>query len=102
VPDPYSPLLLAAGVAAVAALLLGAAVRVGLHRARLVQWVPLASGLSLLALGAAAALHLFLGHGPGSPEPMDPLSFFGGHPAVILIAALALLALGIGQIGRRI
>lgn len=100
-PDLYFHLLWVAVVAAVAALLLAIAVRMGIHRARLVQWTPLAAGLSLLALAAAAASHLLLGHGHGSAEPMNPLTFIGGHPAVIVIALLALLALGIGRTGGR-
>lgn len=99
--DLYSELLWVAVGAAVAALLVGGAVRLGFHRARLVQWTPLLAGLSLLALAAAAASHLLLGHGHDSAEPMDPLSFLGAHPALAIVAAVALLALGVGRMGPR-
>lgn len=101
-PDLYFQLLWVAVAAAVAALLLAMAVRMGIRQARLVQWTPLAAGLSLLAVAAAAASHLLVGHGHDTPEPMDPLTFIGAHPALIVIALLAFLALGIGRSrGRR-
>lgn len=99
--DLYFQLLWVAVAAAVAALLLATAVRMGIRQARLVQWTPLAAGVALLALAAAAASHLLLGHGHDSAEPMNPLTFIGGHPAVIVIALLALLALGLGRTGGR-
>lgn len=100
-PDLYSQLLLAALVAAGAALATGVAVRVGFRRALLVQWVPLLAVVSILAVAAAAASHLLLAHGHGSAEPLDPLAFIREHPSLSLVAALALLALGLGRVGRR-
>lgn len=99
--DFYPQLLWVAVAGAVAALLFAIMVRMGIRRARLVQWTPLAAGISLLAVAAAAATHLLLGHGHDSPEPMDPLTFLGGHPALIVIGLLALLALGLGRTGGR-
>jgi hypothetical protein len=101
VQDFYFQLLWVAVAAAVAALLLALAVRMGIRRARLVQWTPLAAGIALLALAAAAASHLLLGHGHESAEPLDPLSFLQAHPVLIVIALIALLALGIGRTGGR-
>jgi hypothetical protein len=101
VQDFYSQLLWVAVAGAVAALLLAILVRMGIRRARLVQWTPLAAGISLLAVAAAATSHLLLGHGYDSPEPMDPLTFLGGHSALIVIGLLALLALGLGRTGGR-
>lgn len=100
-PDLYYQLLLAAAVAAGAALATGLAVRLGFRRALLVQWVPLFAVVSILAAAGAAVSHLLLGHGHGSAEPMDPLIFIREHPALSLVAALAVLALGLGRVGRR-
>lgn len=99
-PDFYPQLLLLAVVAAAGALLAGVAVRFGLRRALLVQWVPLLAGASFLALGVAAVSHLFVAHGHDSAEPMEPMVFLGEHPALAGVAFLALLALGVGR-GRR-
>lgn len=100
-PDLYPQLLLLAVVAAIASLLAGLAVRFGMRRALLVQWVPLLSGIAILVLVAAAVTHLFLGHGPGSAQPMDPLAFLGEHRVLAVVALLALLALGLGRDRRR-
>lgn len=95
--DPYS-LLLAAGIGAAAlALVLAIAVRVGLYRARLVQWAPLAAALSVLLVAVAAVFHLLTGHGPGSPAPLEPFAFLDQHLAVLVIPAVALLAVGLGR-----
>lgn len=100
-PDLHSQLLLVASVAAGAALVTGIAVRLGFKRALLVQWVPLLAVVSILALAGSAVSHLLLGHGHRSPEPMDPLTFLGEHPTLALVAALALLALGLGRVRVR-
>lgn len=100
-PDLFPPLLLAAFALAGAALVTGVAVRLGFRRALLVQWVPLLAALSILASAGAAVYHLFLGHGHGTPAPMDPLTFLREHPSLLLAAALALLALGVGRAGLR-
>lgn len=100
-PDLYPQLLLLAVVATIAALLAGLAVRFGMRRALLVQWVPLLSGMAILVLAAAAVIHLFVGHGHGSADPMDPLVFLGEHRALGVVGTLALLALGLGRDRRR-
>lgn len=99
--DLYSRLLLVASLAVAAALVTGVAVRLGFRRALLVQWVPLLAALSILASAGAAVFHLLLGHGHGTPAPMDPLVFIREHPSLLLAAALALLALGVGRAGLR-
>lgn len=99
--DLYGQLLFLASAAAGLALVAGVAVRLGFRRALLVQWVPLLAVLSILAVAAAAVSHLLLGHGHGSAEPMNPLTFLGEHRALSVIAALAVLALGIGRAGLR-
>lgn len=96
--DLYGQLLFVASAAAGLALVTGVAVRLGFRRALLVQWVPLLSVLSILAVAAAASTHLLLGHGHASAEPMDPLTFLGAHRALSVIAALALVALGLGRV----
>lgn len=99
--DLYSRLLLVASLAVAAALVTGVAVRLGFRRALLVQWVPLLSVVSILAMVAAAVSHLLLDHGHASAEPLDPLAFLREHPALWVLAALALVALGLGRVGVR-
>lgn len=100
-PDLYSQLLAVAGVAAAGALLAGGAARLGMRRALLVQWVPLLAGVSILVLVVASVSHLFVAHGHDSAEPLEPMAFLGEHPALAVIAFLALLALGVGRDRRR-
>jgi hypothetical protein len=98
--DLYS-LLLAAGIgAAVLALALALAVRLGFYRALLVQWVPAVAGLSVLCVGVAAVYHLMTGHGPESEVPLEPFAFLAEHRAVVVIPALALLAVGLGRVPK--
>lgn len=99
--DVYGTLLAVAVAAAAAAALLAVAVRVGLYRARLVQWVPLAAGVSLLAVVGAGFHHLLTDHGRRSPEPLEPIAFLQTHPVLIVIAACALLAMGLASVGER-
>ncbi len=98
--DTYSALLTAAAAAAVAGCMLAVLTRLDLHRARLVQWPPLLGGLAIVLAVVAGAYHLLTGHGPDSPEPMEPIGFVSEHPVLVLIAALALLALGVNKSGR--
>lgn len=98
--DPYSGLLAAAVAAAVIACVLAVLTRLDLHRARLVQWPPLLASLAILLAVVAGAYHLLTAHGPSSAEPMEPIGFVSAHPALVLTAALALLALGVNKSGR--
>lgn len=98
--DLYSGLLAAAAAAAVAACALAVLTRLDIRRARLVQWPPLLAGLAIVLAVAAGAYHLLTAHGPGSPEPMEPIGFVSEHPGLAFTAALALLALGVNKSGR--
>lgn len=98
--DIYTVLLTAAGAAAVAGCVLAVLTRLDLHRARLVQWPPLLGGLAIVLAVAAGAYHLLAAHGPDSPAPMEPIGFVSEHPTLLLVAALALLALGVNKSGR--
>jgi len=90
--DPYSPLLLLAIAALIAAW---AAALLGRRRpaAPLGRWTaPLALGALALDL-AAHAVHLATGHRPGTAEAMAVRTFLVEHPAFAVVAALALVAL---------
>jgi hypothetical protein len=99
--DFYSGLLTVAAVAAVAGLIFAVLTRLDLLRARLVQWPPLLCGASIALVVAAGVIHLFAGHGQGSPEPMEPIGFLSEHPVLIGLALVSLLALGVNTAGRK-
>lgn len=99
--DLYAWLLTAAVAAAAIAVLLGTAIRLDQFGARLVQWPSLLAALSIGLVVVAAVYHLFTGHGPGSPEPLEPIGFLVEHQALAVIVAVALLALGLAKKGRR-
>jgi len=93
--DPYSLLVLlavAALIAAWAAALLGRRPR---PAGRLGSWtVPLALAALVLAL-AALVVHLATGHRPGTAEAMGGWEFLAEHPALTVVAALAIAALAL-------
>jgi hypothetical protein len=99
--DLYSGLLTVAAMAAVAGLIFAILTRLDLLRARLVQWPPLLGGAAIALVVAAGAYHLVAGHGRDSPEPMEPIGFLSEHPALIGLALVALLALGLEKAGRK-
>jgi hypothetical protein len=93
--DPYSLLLLLA-IAALAAAWVAALLGRRLPPAgRIGRWTaPLAFAALALAL-ASLAVHLATGHRPGTPDAMDAWTFLASHPALAVVAALALAALAL-------
>jgi hypothetical protein len=98
--DLYSPLLLAAIVATVLALGMAIAALLGFRRARLVTLVPVVAGIGIVCLVAAAAYHVYTGHPIGTPRALSPLDFLTEHRAIVVTAACAFVALGLGTKAR--
>jgi hypothetical protein len=91
--DPYSVLLLLAIVAVIASWAAFVLARRSPAGGRAGAWtVRLALGALALDLGAFA-VHLGTGHRPGSAAAMGAVEFLGAHPALAVVAVLALAAL---------
>lgn len=99
-PDPYSPLLLLAVIltgAATVALILD------LYNADTVK-TRLALMLALggdLAVSAALAGHIVLGHAPGSATGLSPMAFVRDHPAAIMILTVCAVVMVISLLRLR-
>ncbi len=93
--DPYSPILAAACVAAALAVAAGVANRLRWRRDTrgLSRLGRAAAGVSLALDLLGALAHLLLGHRPGTPAALDALAFAAAHPAFLVVALTALLAL---------
>ncbi len=59
--------------------------------------------VALTVLSISGLSHLILRHSPGSSSVLGPAAFLGAHPALLVTAAAAVLALALPRIaaGRR-
>lgn len=89
----YSLTVLAALASAVAASLAGV---LNLRwPSTSLRWIALAGLLLAVCAGAVSfSVHLFFGHGPAAPEPMDLGGFLRIHPVYGVVALLALATVG--------
>ncbi len=97
--DPYAVTLLVALIAAgvaVGAALAGLVARRSAPSAAaalrgVVGW---GGGLALGSGAASVAIHIWLGHRPGTPEALGVHPFLAEHPSYLVVLAAGILALG--------
>ena len=95
--DLYSALLRGAVVAVVVAWAAVLLPRLGLRLKGAAALVRGAAYGALLLDGASFMVHLLRGHRPGTPLALSWTGFIGAHPAFLVVAGLALIALWLSR-----